>query len=110
MKENLPAKKMVEKLLRSAQDEIRSGITKDYVGLAITFVSPKIAPSTADKIGIDAVVNNLIKQLHTIQNTTLAWTFPASKRYLQLESSKYSGKYNGYYYPGVVIALLPVHG
>ena len=103
--ENYQAKEMVEKHLRWARDEVLEGITGGYTGLAITFVSSKIAPSTADNIGIDAVIKDLVRQLRAIQNVTLAWTFPVSKRNLKSEL----GKYKGYYFPGAVVAILPVN-
>ncbi len=104
--ENLQAKEMVEKHLRRACNEVLEGITQDYAGLAITFVSPKISPSTANNIGVDNVINDLVMRLYNIQNVTLAWTFPARKRNLQPDF----GKYKDYYFPGAVIALMPVRG
>ncbi len=104
--ENFQAKEMVEKHLRRACNEVLEGITKDYAGLAITFVSPKIAPSTADNMGVDNVINDLVMRLHTIRNVALAWTFPARKRNIQPDFYRYKD----YYFPGAVLALMPVHG
>ena len=94
---------MLKTNLELASKEVRAGKVRGYKGLAVVFAVPKVKVSRANQRQIDTYISKYIDQLKTIPNITLAWTFPAQTRYLRP-----GNEWRSYYFPGVIMALLPV--
>lgn len=94
---------MVMANLALAVDQVRAGKMRGYKGLAITFVAPKVRASQANRRHIGDYIDKYIAELRAVSSITLAWTFPAHSRFLRPDNEWYS-----HYFPGVILALLPV--
>jgi hypothetical protein len=90
--------------LRAASEQVKSGKQRGYKRLAIVFATPKVKASPTNRRKMDNYITGYIEQLKdNISNITLAWTFPAEARY-----SRPDNAWHPYYFPGVIMALLPV--
>jgi hypothetical protein len=94
---------MVKGNLALAAAQVRAGKMRGYQGLAITFVAPKVRASQANRRHIGDYIEKYIAKLKAVPSITLAWTFPAHSRFLRPDNDWYS-----HYFPGVILALLPV--
>lgn len=94
----------VETNLRVASEQAKSGKQRGYQRLAIVFATPKVKASPANRRQMDNYITSYIEQLKNgISNVTLAWTFPAQARH-----SRPDNAWHPYYFPGVIMTLLPV--